>query len=118
MQAEATLRSSASVRLEARHSVLVVVLFRGRAACLDTLEDFFSVHLNIFGCIDANPHLHPFDAQNGDFDVIVDDDAFANLTGEYQHVVLLGNVEIRLARCRCGGSLSLFLLIKDAFGGY
>lgn len=96
----------------------VFVLLRRRATGLDAFEDLFSMDLNIFRCIDTNPHLHPFDAQNGDFDVIVDDDAFANLTGEYQHVVLLGDIEIRLASDRSGGSLSLFLLIKDAFGGY
>lgn len=98
--------------------MLVVVFFRSRIAGLDALEDLFPVHLDILWCIDANPHLHPLDAQNGDFDVIIDDDAFANLTGEYQHVVLLGDIEIRLASDRSGGSLSLFLLIKDAFGGY
>jgi len=97
--------------------VRVVVLLRGWAAGLDALEDFFAMDLDIFRCIDTDPHLHPFDAQNGDFDVIVDDDAFANLTGEYQHVVLLGDVKVRRASCRNGGSLSLFLLIKDAFGG-
>ncbi|MNM22135.1 hypothetical protein D3C81_325070 [compost metagenome] len=95
----------------------VVVFLRSRVAGLNTFEDLFAVHLNIFWRIDTNPHLHPFDAQNGDFDVIVDDDAFANLTGEYQHVILLGDVEIRRANCRGGGSLSLFLLIKDAFSG-
>ncbi|MNY47286.1 hypothetical protein D3C86_1825440 [compost metagenome] len=93
------------------------MLFRGWATGLDAFENFFAMDLYIFRCIDADPHLHPFDAQNGDFDVIVDDDAFANLAGEYQHVVLLGNVEIRRAICRGGGSQSLFLLIKDAFGG-
>lgn len=93
------------------------MLFRGWAAGLDTLEDLFPMDLYIFRCIDTDPHLHPFDAQNGDFDVIIDDDTFANLTGEYQHVVLLGDNKVRMANCRGGGSGSLFLLIKDAFGG-
>jgi len=96
-------------------SVLVVVFLRGRVACLDTFEDLFTMNLYILWRIDADPHLHPFDSQNGDFDVIVDDDAFANLAGEYQHVVLLGDDEIRAAIYRDGGSVSLFLLIKDAF---
>ena len=48
------------------------MFLRSRVAGLDAFEDLFSMDLNIFRCIDTDSHLHPFDAQNGDFDVIVD----------------------------------------------
>lgn len=67
----------------------VVTFFRRWATGLDPFENFFAVHLNIFWRVDANAHLHPFYAKDGDFDVVMDDDAFAYLAGEYQHEQLL-----------------------------
>lgn len=66
--------------------MLIVSFLWCWVASLDALENLFSMHLYIFGCINADPHLHPLDAENGDLDVIIDNDAFADLSGEYQHL--------------------------------
>lgn len=58
----------------------------GLIGLLDLKVDFLTIDGHFLGCGDANLDLVTFDFQDGDFDVIVDDDRFVLLTGQCQHL--------------------------------
>ena len=45
---------------------------------LDPFEHFFSMNRHIGGSVDADANLTAFDVENGHFDVVPDDDGFAD----------------------------------------
>jgi hypothetical protein len=56
-----------------------------RLFSLDALIDFFPVHRDIPGRIDANPYLVAFDTQHSNSDVITNHQGFTNPASQYQH---------------------------------
>src|SRR5258706_1621571 len=55
----------------------------------DGVVDFFSVDADRFRGGDAESHLVATDVDDGDFDVVADNDRLVLLTGQYQHCWLL-----------------------------
>ena len=52
---------------------------------LDGEVDFFAVDAGLTRCFDPQTDLAALDGDDHDFDVVVDGDCFAELTGQYQH---------------------------------
>jgi hypothetical protein len=48
-----------------------------------SLVDFFAVDFGVFGGLNAQPYLLAFDLNYSNFDVIVDGNAFIQLSGQY-----------------------------------
>src|SRR5690606_12168084 len=59
---------------------------RGLVAAADALVDFLAVHGHVLGRGDADPHLVPLHAENGDGDRIADHQGFADAAGQNQHL--------------------------------
>src|SRR5439155_21836603 len=55
----------------------------------DGVVDFLAVDADRFGGGDAESHLVPSDVDDGDFDVVADNDRLVLLTGQHQHGWLL-----------------------------
>jgi hypothetical protein len=55
---------------------------------LDTLVNFFTVDGHVLRGIDTDADLVAFDAQDGDRDVVTDDQGFANAAGKNKHCSL------------------------------
>src|SRR5581483_1545548 len=52
---------------------------------LDALVNFFAVHGNVLGCVDADSHLVPLHTEDGDGDVVTDHHGLAHPSGQYKH---------------------------------
>lgn len=63
---------------------------------LNAFVDFFAMHRNIFGCVDAESYLKALHAQNSDGDLVTDVYAFAYFASEYQHDLFLDGLLKRL----------------------
>src|SRR6516164_4210634 len=60
------------------------------------LVDLLAVHGDVAGCLDADAGLIADDLGDRDADVVADHDAFADLAGEHEHVLLpLGRLRVR-----------------------
>lgn len=69
----------------------------GLVGLLDLEVDFLAVDGHFLGCGNADLDLITFDLQNGDLDIVVDDDCFVLLTGQCQH---LTHPPFRISGCR------------------
>ena len=74
-----------------------VSIHRSPVGFLDLKVYFLAVDGHFLGCGDADLDLITFDLQNGDLDIVVDDDCFVLLTGQCQH---LTHPPFRISGCR------------------
>jgi len=73
---------------------LLALAGRGRGVffvgffCLNAQPDLFSVHGDVVGRGDAEPHLIAFDAEYGHLHAIIDHEALSGFAGKYQHFIV------------------------------
>ena len=73
----------------AEYPVAVIQTILAIAAFLeDTLVNFFTMHLHVGRCLDADSDLIPFNAQYGDRDVVPNDKFLSNSSCQYEHSYL------------------------------
>ena len=80
--------------LQCRHAFGI---HSGLVGFLDLEVDFLAVDGHFLGSSNADLDLIAFDFQNGDLDIVVDDDCFVLLTGQCQH---LTHPPFRISGCR------------------